>query len=76
MGKLFDRLSKQLLTEHKKDAEDCIKIYNKLKELQNGRVWSSTWNPLVSIQFEPYPKDGKVYKPSSIGYVFLKGIDN
>ena len=35
MGKLMDRLQRQLKTEHKKDAEDCIKLYEYLKE-KNG----------------------------------------
>lgn len=34
MGKLYNELQKQLeMPEHRKDAEDCIKIYDKLKEL-------------------------------------------
>lgn len=43
MGKLHDRLQKQLKSEFKKDAEDCLKIYEKLKELNNGSVWDSDW---------------------------------
>ena len=36
MGKLYDRLQKQLKSEEfKKDAEDCLTIYEKLKELKN-----------------------------------------
>lgn len=46
MGKLSDSLQKQLRTEFKDDAEDCIKIYDYLKEISNGRVWASDWNPL------------------------------
>ncbi|MGK2864674.1 MAG: hypothetical protein ACSLE0_22280 [Chitinophagaceae bacterium] len=42
MGKLMIRLQKQLKTEYKKDAEDCIEIYNKLKEINDGHVWSGT----------------------------------
>lgn len=74
MGKLADRLQKQLNTEYKQDAEDCIKIYNKLKETTD-HVWESQWNPLVQTIFEGYPSDKKRFKPTSIGYVFLKGLE-
>ena len=76
MGKLADRLNKQLKTEHKKEAEDCIKIYNKLKEIDNGRVWESKWTPLVNVKFlGKYPYQYK-YEPSVMGYIFLNGIKN
>lgn len=48
MGKLYDNLQEQLKTEYKKEAEDCIKIYNKLKEISGGSVWSSDWNVFSS----------------------------
>lgn len=74
MGKLRDRLDKQLKTKHKKDAEDCIKIYNKIKEVSDGHVWSSEWNPLVNVSFiGKYPCERR-FKPSKVGYIFLKGI--
>lgn len=38
MSKLYDNLQKQLETEYRKEAEDCIKIYNKLKELNGDSV--------------------------------------
>lgn len=75
MGKLRDRLEKQLETEYKKDAEDCIKIYNHLKE-STGHVWDSEWNPLVTPIFEGFPSDKRRYKPTSIGYIFLKGLES
>lgn len=77
MGKLYDRLQKQLKSEeYKKDAEDCIKIYEKLKEMNNGSVWESSWNPLTTIKFVgTYPNSERIYKPSQEGYVFLKGIE-
>lgn len=76
MGKLYDKLQKQLQTEFKKDAEDCLKIYEKLKELNNGSVWSSDWNQLTTIGGwigDKYPKT-MMYKPSKLGYELLKGI--
>ena len=37
MGKIYDRLQEQLqVEEHRENAEDCIKIYNKLKEMNDG----------------------------------------
>lgn len=60
MGKLYDRLQKQLKSEeHKKDAEDCLKIYEKLKEMNNGKVWDSDWRQLTTIGGwigDKYPK--------------------
>ena len=77
MGKLYDRLQKQLKSEeYKKDAEDCLKIYEKLKEMNNGSVWESLWNPLTTVKFVgTYPNSERIYKPSQEGYVFLKGIE-
>lgn len=73
MGKLLVRLEKQLKTEYKQDAEDCIKIYNKLKDM-TGSVWQSDWNPLVTTIFKGFPSDERRFKPTSIGYIFLKGL--
>lgn len=77
MGKLYDRLQKQLESEEfKKDAEDCLKIYKKLKKLDKGKVWGSSWNLLTAVKFVGvYPNSEKIYKPSKIGYVFLSGIE-
>lgn len=78
MGKLYDRLQKQLKSEeYKKDAEDCLKIYEKLKEMNNGSVWDSDWRQLTTIGGwigDKYPKT-MVYKPSKLGYELLKGIE-
>ena len=69
-------LQKQLQTEeYKKDAEDCLKIYEKLKEMNNGSVWSLQWQQLVDTYFKGFPSDDRRYKPSKMGYVFLKGIE-
>lgn len=77
MGKLYDRLQKQLkIEEYKQDAEDCLKIYEKLKEINNGSVWESSWNPLTTVKFVgTCPNSERIYKPSQEGYVFLKGIE-
>ena len=78
MGKLYDSLQKQLkLEEYKKDAEDCLKIYEKLKEMNDGSVWESDWQQLTTIG--DWIGEGchktMAYKPSKLGYVFLKGIE-
>ena len=77
MGKLYDRLQKQLkIEEYKQDAEDCLKIYEKLKEMNNGSVWESSWSPLTTVKFVgTYHNSERIYKPSQEGYVFLKGIE-
>lgn len=74
MGKLLIRLEKQLKTEYKQDAEDCLLIYNKLKETTN-HVWESDWNPLVNVEFiGGYPNYERRFKPTLLGTIFLKGI--
>lgn len=78
MGKLMNYLQKQLKSEDaklKKDAEDCIKIYEKLKEMNNGSVWSSQWQQLATPKFKGFPSDDRTYSPTTMGYVFLKGIE-
>lgn len=78
MGKLMNYLQKQLKSEDeklKKDAEDCIKIYEKLKEMNNGSVWSSQWQQLATPKFKGYPSYDRTYSPTTMGYVFLKGIE-
>lgn len=74
MGSTFDRLRKQLKTDLKQEAQDCIKIYNCLKELNDGKVWSDHWRVFVTVTFDKYPSCERMYKPSKIGRVFLKGI--
>ena len=75
MGKVYDSLQIQLKTEYRKDAEDCIKIWDMLIELNNGHVWGSEWRVLVSATFEGFPSDNRRYNPTKIGYVFLNGIE-
>ena len=74
MGKLLTHLKKQLKeTDHKKDAEECIVIYNWLKSTdKDGAVWSSRWSPLVNVSFEGW--NIKRYSLNIIGKTLLKGI--
>lgn len=74
MGKLMDRLQLQLKTEYKQDAEDCIIIYNKLTELDNGSVWDSKWRFLVDTIYKGFPSDDRRFKPTDVGYIFLQGL--
>ena len=76
MSKLTDKLNKQLKTEHKKDAEDCLKIAEKLKEIDDNRIWSNKWSILVDTIYKGFPHDERRYKPTTIGRIFLKGIEN
>lgn len=78
MGKVLDYLQNQLKSEDaklKKDAEDCINIYEKLKEMNDGSVWGLQWQQLVNPKYKGFPSDDRTYYPTNIGYVFLKGIE-
>lgn len=76
-SKLYKRLEKQSNSEDetkRKDAELCIAVYNKLKEI-SGKVWESDWNVLVRTEFlgtYPYIRN---YSLTHIGRYFIKGID-
>ncbi len=72
----MDRLQSKLKDpEFKKDAEDCIEIYNWIKSTdKEGRVWSSRWDPLVDVKFKGYPSDKRSYKLNTTGRAVLKGI--
>lgn len=77
MGKLMTRLKKQLtIPEHKENAEECIKIYNWIKETdKDGRVWSSRWSPLVGVMWlGVYPRSTAIYNLNGTGKALLKGI--
>lgn len=74
MGKLLNSLNYQLKTEHEKDAQECLEIYNYLKET-TGNVWESQWNNLVNTSFiGTYPNSKRISKLNSIGKIFLKGL--
>lgn len=54
MGRIYNALQAQLETKYKKEVKDCIKIYNKLKEVSGGSVWNSDWRVLVTVTFVGY----------------------
>jgi len=76
MSKLINRLQNQLKnTEYKKDAEDCIEIYNWIKDTDpEDKVWKSRWTPLVDVKFKGFPSDERTYKPSITGYKILDSM--
>lgn len=75
MGKLLIALEKQLKTENKQAAEDCLLIYNALQESNGGHVWGSQWNQLVVTTWDGYyPNSKRISTPSSIGRMYLVGI--
>ena len=62
----------------KQDAKDCLIIANKLKELDGGRIWSSKWSLLTSVRWVK-DKDKELvrqFKPTEIGKIFIKGLEN
>jgi len=75
MGKLSIALNKQLDTDLRQDAEDCMKINEALQNINGGSVWSSQWDILTEVQVKGFPSSERIYKPSKIGYIFLKGIE-
>ena len=74
MNKILTYLEKQLKTEYKQDGEDCLIIYNKLKEMDNGSVWTSKWSLLVHTIFKGFPSNDRRFEPTPIGHIFLKGL--
>lgn len=70
----MDRLQKQLNTEYRQDAEDCLKIYHHLRET-TGHVWENDWRPLVQTTFKGFPSDERRFKLTAIGQIFLKGLN-
>ena len=72
--KVIDTLKKQLSTDKGKEAAQCIKIYNKLLEIDNGHIWDRTWQTLTKvIRITP---EFWGYMPTKVGEVFLKGLEN
>ena len=75
MGKVMDRLKKQLeMEEYREDAKECIIVYNKILEVTEG-VSSLTWQELTSVKFKGYPSSERYYSLSPIGKIFYKGIN-
>lgn len=76
MSELKDRLLKQLETDYSEDARDCLKIYEAVKKLNGGSIPSDQWMVLSRVQHLGTHIDSmRVYSPSEIGYVFLKGLE-
>ena len=75
MGKLKERLLSQAKHEDRKnDAIQCLEIYDALNKINNGKVWSSQWQILVDVKSAGFESDDRIYYPSKIGLIFLKGL--
>jgi len=71
----MDGLEKQLKTENKKDAEECIEFYKHLKSTdKDGRVWSSRWEPFTELIFNGYGSRNKIYRLNNTGKTFMAGV--
>ena len=76
MNNIYIQLQKQLETSYKIESECCIKIYDKLLELNGCKFSETQWNVLVDLwDIGTYPNIQKVYIPSKIGVIFLNGVD-
>ena len=76
MGKLYDRLQDQLKGDYSRDAEEYLKVYERLKEISGGHVWESHWNTLVNVRFfGVQPTAKRIYSLSPIGRIFFNGMN-
>lgn len=76
MSELKDRLLQQLETDYSENARDCLKIYETIKKLNGGSIPSDQWMVLSRVQHLGTLIDPmRVYSPSEIGYIFLKGLE-
>ena len=66
------QLRQQLWSQYEKEAEDCLKIWQFLKESDHGVVDWEKWDVLVKIALRNTRKWH--YKPTKIGRIFLKGL--
>lgn len=58
----------------KQDAKDCLIIANKLKELNDGHIWSSEWRVLTSVRWVKNKERKRQFEPTEIGKIFVKGL--
>ena len=58
----------------KQDAKDCLIIANKLKELDDGHIWSSKWSVLTSVRWVKDKEWKRQFEPSEIGKIFINGL--
>lgn len=76
--KTIERLKKQAKNPDNnisQDGKNCLLIYNKLLELNDGHVWQTDFGTLVKCQ---WINNGnwfeRRYKPSKIGEIFINGL--
>ena len=70
MKNLLRTLEDQLSSKYQNEAEECIELFNWLKEI-DGFVWNRRWKNLVST-FNDYGT--KRYYLNIVGETLLKGI--
>ena len=76
MGKLSARLNKQLKNkENRQDAGEALRIYEYLKETNDGRVWESQWTPLVKVRYEGKYPYVYIYSLTPLGKTVLRGLE-
>ena len=76
---IIEELHTQLKSDDEKvrqDAKDCLTIANKLKELEDGHIWSTQWRVLTTVGWIGKVGYRRWYKPSKIGEIFIKGLNN
>ena len=76
MSKILKHLDKQMQTDLKADAIEVREVFNYLKEIDNGSVWSSKWGVLVNTRFKGFPSDDRTYSLTELGKMVLKGLKN
>jgi hypothetical protein len=58
----------------KQDAKYCLIIANKLKELNDGHVWSNDWRVLARVRWVKDKEWKRQFEPSEVGKIFIKGL--
>lgn len=75
MSKIEEALQKQLQNkEYAQDAIDCMRIYKKLLEMNDGQLWRNVWNVLVNVRVKRERELVMIYHPTDVGKVFLRGV--
>lgn len=76
MGNIERKLHEQAqMEEFAQDAEDCLKIYNALKDY-DGHVWDSQWRVLTKMGCKKVSSEYVFYYlPSYVGRIFLNGLE-
>lgn len=76
MTKIMSMLQEQHeIPEYRKETEDCIKIYNWIKEI-DSKSYRSKFSIFIETKLiGEFPKIKILYIPNKIGQTLLKGIE-